>query len=319
MTEFEFIRKFLSKQQSDRDVLLGIGDDAAIVRPRAGYDLCFSSDMLVSDRHFFADTAPQDLAHKILAVNVSDMASMGAVPRWVLLSAAFPFLDEEWLEQFCRSLFQQLEGYGITLIGGDTTRGPLVFNITIAGELPLGQGLTRSQAEEGDDIWVSGYIGMAAAALDGFLGKSVFPEQVWRACREKLLRPVPRVALGQALLPLAHAAQDVSDGLVQDLQHILTASDVGAELYADKIPVLPQLRACVDAETLAAWQLGGGDDYELLFTAPQAVSEQILEAAEQSRTPVCRIGRIDGSKRLKIMDCHGHEVQINKKGFDHFG
>lgn len=318
MTEFEFIYSFLAKQQ-DSDVLLGIGDDAAIVRPRAGYDLCFSSDMLISDRHFFADAAPADIAHKALAVNVSDMAAMGATPRWVLLSAAFPELNEVWLNEFCGTLFEQLSQYGITLIGGDTTRGNLTFNITIVGEVPQGQGLRRSSARVGDDIWVSGWLGMAAAALDGFWGKAVFPENVWRSCREKLLRPVPRVALGCELLMLAHAAQDVSDGMVQDLGHILKASKVGAELWADCVPVLPALRECSAVEQLRVWQLSGGDDYELLFTAPKAARERILAAGEASNTPVARIGKIVEGTHLQILDHAGNEIHLNKTGFDHFG
>lgn len=317
MTEFEFIRTFLLSQQ-DGDVLLGIGDDAAIVRPRTGYDLCFSSDMLVLGRHFFAEVAPADLAHKVLAVNVSDMAAMGATPRWVLLSAAFPQLDKDWLKAFCGSLFEQMRRYGITLIGGDTTRGDLVFNITIIGELPCGLGLKRSSAKVGDDIWVSGSVGMAAAALDGYLGKIRLPEKVWQACKTKLLRPVPRVDLGKSLLNLAHAAQDVSDGLAQDLGHILDASGVGAQLWTDQLPVLPDLRNCVEKRDLLKWQLSGGDDYELLFTAPEALRNQILAASEICATPVTRVGKILAETGLHIFDGAGCEIRLDKMGFDHF-
>lgn len=318
MTEFDFIRTYLQRRE-DRDVLLGIGDDAAIVRPRPGFDLCFSSDMLLSDRHFFADVSAADLAYKVVAVNVSDMAAMGALPRWVLLSAALPELDKAWLDSFCNSLFAQLDRYGITLIGGDTTKGALAFNMTIIGEVPQNQGLKRSAAQAGDDIWVSGQIGMAAAGLDGCLGKAVLPEAVWQACKKRLLRPDPRVALGSALLPLAHAAQDVSDGLAQDLQHILTASGVGAELWADRIPAPQALRESSDKEQLYAWQLGGGDDYELLFTAPQSVRALIEVAAKEAATPVTRVGRIAEGSVLHIMDDAGNAVRLTKSGFDHFG
>ena len=170
MNEFDFIRHYLSRQQTDTEVVLGIGDDAAIVRPRSGYDLCFSSDMLLAGRHFFTDVAAGDLAHKVLAVNVSDMAAMGATPRWVLLSAALPYLDEAWLKDFCDTLFYQTRAYDITLIGGDTTRGDWVFNVTIIGELPQGAALCRSGAQPGDDIWVSGYLGAAAAGLGACAG-----------------------------------------------------------------------------------------------------------------------------------------------------
>ncbi|WP_107687964.1 thiamine-phosphate kinase [Neisseria wadsworthii] len=318
MTEFEFIYNFLVRQHDD-DVLLGIGDDATIVRPRAGYDLCFSSDMLISGKHFFSDAAPEDIAHKVLAVNVSDMAAMGATPRWVLLSVAFPELDMLWLNKFCGTLFEQLSQYGISLIGGDTTKGNLTFNITIVGELPQGQALKRSGAKLGDDVWISGQVGMAAAALDGYLGKVVFPEAVWQACRQKYLRPVPRVALGQELLSLAHAAQDVSDGLAQDLGHILKASGVGAELWADRVPILPALRDCALVEQIRAWQLSGGDDYELLFTAPEAARAQILAAGEASGTQLSRIGKIIEGTKLHILDDAGGEIHLHKTGFDHFG
>lgn len=318
MTEFDFIREYLIRQY-DTDVLLGIGDDAAIVRPRQGYDLCFSSDMLISGRHFFANVSPSDLAHKVLAVNVSDMAAMGAVPRWVLLSAALPELEKMWLDQFCHNLFTQLKQYGITLIGGDTTKGPLTFNITIIGELPSGQGLKRHAAQIGDDIWVSGCIGMAAAALDGLMDRVVLPEAVWQSCKEKLLRPTPRVALGQRLLPWVHAAQDVSDGLAQDLMHILTASGVGAELWVDCIPVLPALKKCSTKEQLYSWQLGGGDDYELVFTAPKTWRAEIEAAAKAASTEVARVGYITEHKGLRMLDNAGNEIHLDKTGFDHFG
>ena len=243
MTEFDFIRRYLQRQQPDRDVVLGIGDDAAIVRPCAGMDWCFSSDMLLAGRHFFADVAPADLAHKVLAVNLSDMAAMGAAPRWVLLSAALPQLDEAWLQAFCDSLFALAAQFGVTLIGGDTTRGDYVFSVTIAGELPQGMALRRDAAQPGDDIWVSGQLGLAAAALNRHWQTVQLPQEVFAQCERARLRPQPRVALGRALLPFAHAAQDVSDGLGQDIGHILKASGVGAELWVDALPSLPDLRA----------------------------------------------------------------------------
>ncbi|WP_304667536.1 thiamine-phosphate kinase, partial [Neisseria bergeri] len=194
MKEFDFIKRYL-QTGTDKDVVLGIGDDAAIVRPREGFDLCFSADMLLKDRHFFADVEPEDLAWKVLAVNISDMAAMGAIPRWVLLSAALPELDEVWLERFCGSFFGLAKKFGVTLIGGDTTKGDMAFNVTIIGELPKGRALRRDAAVAGDDIWVSGRVGMAAAALNCRLKRCVLPDDVFAVCEQKLLRPEPRVGL----------------------------------------------------------------------------------------------------------------------------
>ena len=324
MTEFEFIRRYFSKQQHDSNVVLGIGDDAAIVRPKAGYDLHFSSDMLLAGRHFFEDMNPEDLAHKILSVNISDMAAMGAIPRWVLLNAALPSLDEKWLEAFSGSLFNVLSRYNISLIGGDTTKGDLIFSVTIIGETPCGKALRRDAAQNGDDIWVSGVLGSAAAALRHRLGDLYLPEAVHKLCEPALLRPIPRVDLGTLLLPLAHAAQDISDGLAQDLGHILTASAKGAILYADKVPVLPELLSLTRAGGLSWSQfydciLAGGDDYELVFTAPPQVRAEIEQAGAASGATVRRVGQINNTGYLNIVDTAGKELVLAKKGFDHFG
>lgn len=306
MTEFDFIRRYLQKQQSDSEVLLGIGDDAAVIRPRAGFDLCFSSDMFMKSKHFFEDVQPADLAYKVLAVNISDMAAMGAKPRWILLSAGLPDLQENWLEDFCTSLFSLARRFGITLIGGDTTKGDMVFNITIIGELPQGKALRRDAARDGDDIWVSGQVGLAAAALNHH----------WQLSR---LRPKPRVALGQLLLPFAHAAQDISDGLAQDLGHILKASAMGAEIFVQQLPTLPQLRGILPEKQLYDCLLAGGDDYELVFTAPESQREAVMEAGKISNTPVCRIGKINRSGRLKMTLADSSELHLTSLGFDHFG
>ena len=317
--EFDFIRHYLTAEQpADSELLLGIGDDAAIVRPRPGHDLCFSSDMLLAGRHFFPDVSPADLAHKILAVNISDMAAMGAQPRWVMLSAALPELNPSWLEAFSGSLFAMLRQYGITLIGG-ATKGDLVFNVSITGELPAGLGLRRSGAQNGDDIWVSGQVGLAAAALHHIWQNIRLPENLFAECEAARLRPTPRVALGQALLPVATAAQDISDGLAQDLGHILRASNVGAELYADLVPTVPELRQCLPAQTVYELTLAGGDDYELLFTAPPQARQAVLAAADSSRTPVARIGRINDTGYLKLLLDNGSELHLSQLGFDHFG
>lgn len=320
MGEFDFIRRYLQAQTPPADVVLGVGDDAAIVRARSGFDWCFSTDMLLAGRHFFADDAPADIAHKVLAVNLSDMAAMGAAPRWALLAVALPILDDAWLRPFCQHLFALADQYGLTLIGGDTTRGDYVFSVTIAGELPHGQSLRRSSAQPGDDIWLSGQVGLAAAALQHRLGKIRLPESVFTVCQNALRRPVPRVALGQALLPLAHAALDVSDGVAQDLTHILRASDVGAVVRAATLPTLPALRRqCSDRE-LYPLLLAGGDDYELLFTAPAHRREIIAALALTHRLPLTRIGHITAdSGMLHCLAADGRPIHLNQQGYDHFG
>ncbi|HGN6782312.1 TPA: thiamine-phosphate kinase [Neisseria gonorrhoeae] len=318
MKEFDFIKRYL-QTGTDKDVVLGIGDDAAIVRPREGFDLCFSADMLLKDRHFFSDVKPEGLAWKVLAVNISDMAAMGAIPRWVLLSAALPELDEVWLERFCGSFFGLAKKFGVTLIGGDTTKGDMAFNVTIIGELPKGRALRRDAAVAGDDIWVSGRVGMAAAALNCRLKRCVLPDDVFAECEQKLLHPEPRVGLGLALLPFARAAQDVSDGLAQDLGHILTASGVGAEIWADSLPSLSVLKDILPRAQWLSYTLAGGDDYELVFTAPESCRSRVLDAAERCGVPVTCIGKINGGCRLKVLDAGGRELELHSLGFDHFG
>lgn len=320
MNEFDFIRQYLHRQQQDEQLILGIGDDAAIIRPRNGYDLHFSTDMLIGGTHFFPDVAPGDLAHKILAVNLSDMAAMGASPRWALLSVALPELNKEWLTAFCDALFALAARFGVTLIGGDTTKGNWIFNVNIIGETPRGQALRRDAAKIGDDIWVSGQLGLAAAALDMHWGKVKLPADVYNTCEQKRLRPEPRVALGRQLLSLAHAAQDISDGLAQDIGHILAASKVGAQLNVDAIPGLQTLRQISDdVQQLRQWMLAGGDDYELVFTAPPVQREAILTAAQTTVTPVTRIGVITASGLLQLKDNAGNIISLSKQGFDHFG
>lgn len=319
MKEFDFIRQYLYRQQNDKDILLGIGDDAAIIHPKTNHDLCFSSDMLIKNRHFFADVAPADLAHKVLAVNISDMAAMGATPRWVLLSVALPELEGNWLTEFSDQFFALAKQFNITLIGGDTTKGDFAFNVTIIGELPEGKALRRDAAQLGDDIWISGQVGLAAAALNHHWGKVTLPPNIFDICEQSRLRPTPRVALGKAILPFAHAAQDISDGLAQDLGHILKASGVGADIFADYLPTLPALYDVLEKPLVYDYTLAGGDDYELVFTAPEASRNNILQAAEASHTSVTRIGKITRSRHLNIFDTNGVQIQLNSLGFDHFG
>lgn len=328
MMEFDFIRDYLVQQYNDDELVLGVGDDAAVIRPVVGKDIHISSDMLLADRHFFRDVSPADLAHKILAVNVSDMAAMGAAPRWFLLSVALPELNREWLKVFCDHLFSCASRFGVTLIGGDTTKGDWVFNVTILGETPSGEALLRSGAKVHDDVWVSGQLGLAAAALDVHWKKTLLPSSVYSLCEQKRLQPEPRVALGLTLRRLAHAAQDVSDGLAQDLGHILRASHLSAQLWADQLPTLPELAALIpqqkiSKEQLYTWMLAGGDDYELVFTADASQRQAIIHAAQTSQTAVTRIGTLvednpEQPAHVTILDEQQHIITLNHQGFDHF-
>jgi len=310
MNEFDLIKRYFTA--SSTDVVLGIGDDAAIVRPSAGADLHLSVDTLVEGRHFFPDVDPVSLGHKTLAVNLSDMAAMGARPRWALLSLALPAVDPEWLDGFARGFFALAQCHGVSLIGGDTTRGPLTLSVTIMGETPSGAGLCRHAARVGDDIWVSGELGLAAVALRQRLqGDLAIPADVLETCCRKMDAPEPRLALGQALLPVAHAAIDVSDGLMADLGHILQRSGVGAEVWAQHLPTHPWIAeqggALLDA--VAA----GGDDYELCFTAAPG-QRAYIEALGR----VSRIGRIVAGSGARLLAPSGEEILTERNGFDHF-
>jgi thiamine-monophosphate kinase len=268
-------------------------------------ELSVTTDTLVEGRHFLPNAEPRALGHKALAVNLSDLAASGARPRWFLLALSLPAADEKWLAPFSEGLFALAAAHGAELVGGDTTRGPQVtITITAIGEVPAGMALTRAGAKPGDDVWVSGALGGAALAL-------VHPELAQAARR--LHEPQPRVALGQRLRGLASACIDVSDGFAADLGHILERSGVGALVKFDSIPRDPSLGNVGDEDLVRRCVLSGGDDYELLFTAPR----QHRSAVEALRD-VSRVGEIVSGKGLRILDAQGNEV-VHQGGFDHFG
>ncbi len=286
---------------------MGVGDDCALLRPDAGLELAVTTDMLVEGRHFPPQAEPRALGHKALAVNLSDLAAMGAAPRWALLAIALPAADPAWLSQFSQGLFALAERFGVDLVGGDTARGALrTITITAIGEVPAGVALYRAGALPGDDIWVSGELGGAALALR-------HPEIAPAA--KRLHEPEPRVELGERLRGLAHAAIDVSDGLAADLGHILERSQVGAVVHFDRIPrgkffTDPQLeKDCV---------VSGGDDYELLFTASPAQRHELEALAKELKLPLTPIGSIQkGEPKLQLLDAAGKSMPFSR-GFDHF-
>ncbi len=321
MNEFALIDRFFRRANRDPAVRTGIGDDAAIVAPKPGHELAFSVDMLVEGRHFLPGVDPAALGHKTLAVNLSDMAAVGATPRWALLAGALPDADEAWLAAFSGGLFALAARHSVTLIGGDTTRGPRNLCLTIVGELPAGTAITRAGARAGDDVHVSGRLGDAALALAGLDGRTVLGAATQAALQRRLDVPEPRVALGERLRGVATAAIDVSDGLVGDLAHILTASGVGADIELARVPVAPALaeRLAGDERPLAlASALAGGDDYELCFTAPAAARARLAGIAVELGLALTRIGAITAAPGLVVRDEHGAPLPVLPPGFDHF-
>jgi thiamine-monophosphate kinase len=319
LTEFELIERFFRRAAASARV--GIGDDAAIVAVSPGCELAVSVDMLVSGRHFFADTDPESLGHKTLAVNLSDMAAVGATPRWALLAGALPEVDAAWLAAFSRGLFALADAHGVELIGGDTTRGPLTLSVTILGEVPNGQALLRSGAKAGDSIWVSGRLGDAALALAHAQGRVALRCAEVAACEPALLRPTPRIALGEALRGMASAAIDISDGLTGDLGHVLDASHVGAQIDLAAIPhgaAMKRLLAGGERELALRCLLAGGDDYELCFTVPPGLESDLDLIARKLGLALARIGTIRQTPGVAVRDESGDELAALPRGFDHF-
>ncbi len=313
--EFDLIAKYFTR--SVKRAALGVGDDCALFATSPGTQLAVSSDMLVEGRHFLPTVAPQRLGHKALAVNLSDLAACGAKPVAFTLALALPRVDEVFLAGFAQGLLALADQHECELIGGDTTQGPLNLCITVFGEVPTGQALLRSGAQPGDLLYASGTLGDARAALEVFRGTLALPGPAFDSVRLAMETPQPRVALGLALRGIATSAIDVSDGLLGDLAHILRRSNVGATVDVDALP-----RSAVLATLPAAQQqeftLAGGDDYELVFSAPSACAGQVQLAAQRANVSVTRIGRIDSEAGLRLVDSAGRAVDKRFASFDHF-
>ncbi len=321
MNEFELITRFFSHPARSPSVLLGVGDDAALLAPSSGYEIVVSVDMLVEGRHFLVGADPEKLGHKTLAVNLSDIAAMGATPRWALLAGALPDADPAWLTAFARGFHAEAERFGVDLVGGDTTRGPRNLCVTILGEVPAGQALTRAGARAADDVYVSGPLGAAALAVTAMRGGATLAVDALAACRARLDTPVPRVALGVALRGVASAAIDLSDGLTGDLGHILERSAVGADVDLAAMPCSPTLAAMLAGPQRAtglACLLAGGDDYELCFTAPPAAATRVEAIAAEVGLPLTRIGSITPNGGLVVRDEHGVPIPALPRAFEHF-
>jgi thiamine-monophosphate kinase len=324
MGEFDLIRRhFRRPAPHGSAVVLGVGDDCALLQPPPGELLAISSDMLVEGRHFLPGTDPQALGHKALAVNLSDLAAMGARPLGFTLAVSLPAVDDAWLAAFSAGLLALAQQHACPLVGGDTTAGPLNLCITVFGSVMPGRALRRDAAQAGDDLWVSGRTGEARLALERQFGTPwakalALGADDEAALQARLHRPEPRLALGRALAGMAHAALDVSDGLAGDLGHVLAASGVGACIDETALPVAPVL-ARLPADHRRECLLHGGDDYELLFTADPARHADVLAAGTQSGTVVTRIGRIETTPGLRLLNPEGRLNDWPLRGFDHFG
>ena len=317
--EFDLIRKYFTRPTPQ--AVLGVGDDCALLQPAAGMQWAISSDMLVEGRHFLSTVRPERLGHKALAVNLSDLAACGAKPVAFTLAMALPRVDEAFLAALAQGLFDLADAHGIGLVGGDTTAGPLNLCITVFGEVPPGQALRRDGARAGDALWLShplgGGVGDARLALEAFRGHVQLDGADFEAVRTAMEQPQPRVALGLGLRGLASAAIDLSDGLVGDLGHVLARSGVGAEVHVDSLPVSPVLARQPRARQLQC-ALAGGDDYELLFTAPPGAVAAVQAAAGVAGVGVRCIGRITAAAGLRLLDAQGAVLPLRLQGFDHF-
>ena len=312
--EFDLIARIRARCASRDDVALGIGDDAALLQPPADLQLAVAMDTLNAGVHFPHETSPADIGWKALAVNLSDLAAMGATPAWCTLSLSLPQGDGAWIDAFLDGFLELADAHRVALVGGDTTRGPLSVCVTAHGFVEAGSALLRSGARAGDDIWVSGTLGDAAGALAQLqAGNAVDP-----LLRARLDRPAPRVALGRALRGIANACIDVSDGLLADLGHLCDASGVGAGIELASLPASASMRSGFDVETRRALQATGGDDYELCFTAPEAKRSDVGHAAREAGVEVARIGRVVAGAGVVARGENGEPWAPPRRGYAHF-
>lgn len=318
MKEFELIKHFFTKQLVKRkDVELGIGDDCAVLAPIENQNIVVTTDTLVAGVHFPFNTSPRAIGHKAVAVNLSDIAAMGAKPSWLSLALTLPDVDEAWLLEFCAGVFELCEFYNVELIGGDTTQGPLSITITAQGLTPQGSYLSRSGAKSGDWLYVTGELGDAALSLQQITGRVDIEPQYIEAIKNKLDYPKPRVLAGQMLREYASSAIDLSDGLIADLGHICQASNVGANVVLDALPLSTIMRDSLLFEDAITLALSGGDDYELLFTVSEDNKVGMETAMANAGTVVTCIGQLNASQTISTT-LNNKAIPINTVGFEHF-
>lgn len=319
MGEFDVIKRYFKRTPMREDIELAVGDDCAVTTIPAGHRLAVTTDTLVSDTHFLPSISAADLAYKTVAVNLSDLAAMGATPAWVSLALTLSEIDHPWLAEFSQSLFAILDRYNVALIGGDTTSGTLSLTLTAQGILPAEQGLFRHQAQVGDWIFVSGTLGDSAAGLQLLLKDCKILNENDRYLVQRHLRPTPRIELGLALRSFSRCAIDISDGLLADLSHILERSKVGAELYLENLPLSRQLAEQCSEEQAEHFALTGGEDYELCFTVSDEKRAEMEQVLGSQGIKVSCIGKItEATSGLKLQK-NGESVPLPQHiGFDHF-
>ena len=318
VSEFDIIQQvFKSRAQSDNQVICGIGDDAAVIEVPTGQQLLVSTDTLVSGVHYFPDANAFDVGFKSLAVNLSDMAAMAAKPCWMTLALTLPEANQNWLNSFADGLFTLARKYQVALVGGNLAQGPLYITITIMGTVPAGTALLRSGGCVGDDIYVTGELGMASLALASLKGECRISSNMQQSLLERLYRPQPRVETGMQIRNLASACIDLSDGLASDLLHILQASSAGAEVNLPTIPITASLKALNEQHR---WSLAlcGGDDYELCFTAPVANRTVLERMSGQFGCNITRIGKVTTGAGIRWLDENGLVKPVPDSGYRHF-
>ena len=313
MSEFNLIAQYFTRPSPNAD--LGVGDDAALIQLKPHHQLAISTDMSVAGTHFLPDCPAYFIGWKSLAVNISDMAAMGATPKWATLAIALPETNPTWLAEFSRGFFACADQFGVSLIGGDTTRGTLNISVQIMGEVAINQALRRDGAKADDEIWVSGTLGEAALGLASLQNKIKLDDN--ERYIAALQNPQPRVALGLALRGIANSAIDISDGLLADLGHILERSNLGATLHWANIPT-PSISPAINDQTLQNLTLAGGDDYELCFTAPASAHHEILAIGRQLSLKLSPIGVTTKQTELIVLDQHQQALTITSTGYEHF-
>ena len=317
--EFALIERYFQDHGRQRpDVKKGVGDDCAILAPQEAQELVMTTDTMVSGVHFLPNMSPKDIGHKLIASNLSDIAAMGAEPTWLTLALTLPEADEAWIDQFSQGLFELADYYGVELVGGDTTRGPLSLTITAMGAAPKGQALRRSAAKAGDHIYVTGSLGDAGLGLDILLGQRSAVGSMRDYLIKRHCRPMPQVLTGQLLRPYASACIDLSDGLGSDIRHILAASQVGAVIYLEQLPLSEAMTTLVNKEDAWRYALTGGEDYELCFTVEPSQKSKLETALASIGVPFTEIGKITSeAERLRYIS-DGESVEDVWQGYNHF-